>query len=196
MGENMQANGSRISPGIWIGAVVTAVLLAGIFFWVGLPWWFVLLAGACPLLFLGSIAFMAQRSQKAGAQAEPGAYGITAEGQRTRGQLDVDTDISELPELVTQAVASLRGYELTSIDERAARLETAPSARAFGLVIRLRFTSLESGDGSPARSRIEASSLPAIKTAVSDFGDGRRRLAALFDALAQQASAGTAAPTD
>ncbi|MFI7482440.1 hypothetical protein ACH9EU_08475 [Kocuria sp. M1R5S2] len=173
MGESVQSGGPRVAAGFWVGAVVTGVLLAAVFWWAGLPWWFAVLAGACPVLFLGGIVLAAQRSRKAGEQADPGAYGITADGLRTRGHLEVDRDVSELPELVTQAVDPLRGFELTSIDDRGARLETGPSARTFGLVIRLRFTSLTPGEGASARSRIEASSLPAIKTAVSDFGDGR-----------------------
>jgi hypothetical protein len=102
---------------------------------------------------------------------------FTTRRGRTSGAFTVPAPIEAMPELVARAVASLPRMTLVSVEPTGALLRARANWASWGERDELVFT--PTGNGTEVRAQAR----PTIPPTVRDYGQGRRDLEALRDAL-------------
>lgn len=160
--------------------ITLSILLTGLSLFLGFSPLVISIFAISPLLFLLGIEAWAHHSKSRTNTEDVTQYGITSDGMNASGQLRLSAPSERLPEIITAATHGIGSFMITAGDAHRARIETGMSMRSAGIIIDLTFEPVEPGTESQPMVVIKAESKPRVKTAISDFGQGKRDIALLF----------------
>lgn len=171
---NVPPSRFRWSALLWFLPAALVLLAVGI--WAERPWWALALWVAIPVGFGVVIGVLGGRRTS----ALGSAYGITSQGARSQGRLEMGVPVEQVMRSLREAVEQLPRYTLVELSGVQAQLTARMNMKSWGERITLRFHPLE-----PTHTQIEAQCEPRLGTTMVDYGQGAKDLRTLLGAIEQ-----------
>ncbi|MFI7579823.1 hypothetical protein [Kocuria kalidii] len=172
---NVPPSRFRWSALLWFLPAALVLLAVGI--WAERPWWALALWVAIPVVFGVVIGVLGGRRTS----APDHAYGITSQGARSQGRLEVDVPVEQVMLNLRETVEQLPRYTLVELSGVQAQLTARMNMKSWGERITLRFHPLD-----PTRIKIEALCEPRLGTTMVDYGQGAKDLRTVLGAIEQR----------